>query len=158
MKLIEITRFPCVGYFRAVFSMLALSALTTGLGLSARTATINRPKIPWETRQTLSGIVSDSICGKGHTINRHGDRECTQLCVKLGANYALVVGKSLFTLKGHEAELNEFAGQGVLVTGAVSRDTVRVESVTPLDPLYMDPLQNGNGARVEVSKADQRVK
>jgi hypothetical protein len=133
MKPIRLSRLvPRRGYIRTAASALALSAVIMGFGFSARTATINREKVPWETRHILSGIVSDSVCGKGHTINRHGDRECTRLCVKLGANYALVVGKSLFILKGHEAELDEFAGQSVIVTGAVSRDTVRVESVAPL--------------------------
>ncbi len=156
MKLIETTRpFPRLGYIRTVASALALSTVIMGIGLSARTATINRPKEPWETRRILSGILSDSVCGKGHTIDGRGDRECTRLCAKLGANYALVVDRSLLILKGHEAELDEFAGQSVIVAGAVSHNTVKVEWVAPLDPLYMDPRQSPSA--VEVSKANRRV-
>jgi hypothetical protein len=55
---------------------------------------------------------------------------------EVGRRLALVVGKSLFVLKGHETELDQFAGQGVIVVGTVSRDTVRVESVVPLDGLH----------------------
>jgi hypothetical protein len=135
---------------RAVVSALLLSAVIMVIVFSARTATINRQTDPSETRRIMSGVVSDSVCGKGHTINGHGDRECTRLCVKLGANYALVVGRSLFILKGHEAELDEFAGQRVIVAGAVSRNTIRVESVAPLDLLH-------NVASFEVSKANLRV-
>ena len=114
MKSIEIARlFPRRGYIRTVICVLALSTLIMGMGFSARTATINREKLPWETKRILSGIVSDSVCGKGHTINGHGDRECTRTCVKLGANYALVASKSLYLLKGHESELDEYAGEKV---------------------------------------------
>jgi hypothetical protein len=87
MKPIEIKGFfPRRGYIRTVGSALALSAVMMGIGLSGRTATINIPKEPWETKRILSGIVSDSMCGKGHTLSGHGDRECTRLCVKLGAD------------------------------------------------------------------------
>jgi hypothetical protein len=135
MKSTEIARlFPRRSYTHTVICALALSTLIVGMGLSARTATINREKLPWETKRILSGIVSDSVCGKGHTINGHGDRECTRTCVKLGANYALVISRSLFILKGHEVELNEYAGEKVIVTGAVNGNIVRVEAVAPVDP------------------------
>jgi hypothetical protein len=123
-------------YLRTVAFTLALSTVIVGIGLSGRTATINSAKMPWETKRILSGIVSDSICGKGHTINGHGDRECTRICVKLGANYALVTGRSLFILKGHQAELDEYAGEKVIITGAVNGNIVRVESVAPGDLLH----------------------
>jgi hypothetical protein len=135
MKSTEIARlFPRRGYIRTVICAFLLSTLIVGMGFSARTATINREKLPWETKRILSGIVSDSACGKGHTINGHGDRECTQACVKLGANYALVISRSLFILKGHEVELNEYAGEKVIVTGAVNGNIVRVEAVAAVDP------------------------
>jgi hypothetical protein len=73
------------------------------------------------------------MCGKGHAINGHGDRECTRVCVKLGANYALVASRSLFILKGREVELDEYAGEKVIVTGAVNGNIVRVDYVAPVD-------------------------
>jgi hypothetical protein len=144
-----------LGYIRTVASALAVSTVIMGAGFSARTATINREKLPWETKRILSGIVSDSMCGKGHTINGRGDRDWTRSCVNLGADYALVVDRSLFILKGHEAELDEFAGQSVTVAGAVSHNTVKVEWVAAMAPLYMDPPQSV--ATVEVSKVNQRL-
>ena len=137
MKPKEIARLvPRRSCIRTVASALALSTVIMGIGLSGRTATINRAKVPWETRLILSGIVSDSMCGRGHTTNGHGDRECTRICVKLGANYALVASGSLFILKGHEAELDEYAGEKVIVAGAVNGNIVRVESVAPGDLLH----------------------
>jgi hypothetical protein len=47
-----------------------------------------------------------------------------------------VPSRSLFILKGHEAELNEYAGEKVIVAGAVSGNIVRVESVAPLDLVH----------------------
>jgi hypothetical protein len=123
-------------YIRTVAFALALSTVVMGIGLSGRTATISREKVPWETKRILSGILSDSICGKGHIVNGHGDRECTRTCVKLGANYALVISKSLLILKGHEIELDEYAGEKVIVVGAVDGNTVRVGSVAPVGLLH----------------------
>ena len=80
---------PRNGYIRAVICILALSTLVMGMGFSARTATINRERLPWETKRILSGIVSDSVCGKGHTINGHGDRECTRDMRKVGRQLCL---------------------------------------------------------------------
>ena len=137
MKSIGIWRlFSRQGYIRTVAFALALSAVIMGIGSSGRTATINREKVPWGTKLILSGIVSDSMCGKGHAVNGHGDRECTRVCVKLGANYALVANRSLFILKGHEVELDEYAGEKVIVAGTVDGKMVRVESIVPVDLLH----------------------
>jgi len=37
--------------------------------------------------------------------------ECTRECVTKGTKYALVVGKKIYTLDGHEAELDKLAGE-----------------------------------------------
>lgn len=82
------------------------------------------------------------MCGSAHGM---GDAECTRECVKLGAGYALVVKKKIYVLQGHQAELDRFAGENVLVTGKVrNRDTVTVESVTPLvvEVLRRMPTEN----------------
>lgn len=121
------------GYHRKAASALAMLAIALGVGMSARTATIRWQRQPWESTRILTGIVSDSMCGRGHTMNGQGDAECTRLCVKLGCKYALVVGRSLFTLQGHEAALDKFAGEVVMVTGTVRGDIVTVESVTPVN-------------------------
>jgi hypothetical protein len=44
--------------------------------------------------------------------------------------------RGLFILKGHEAELDEYAGEKVLVAGAVNGNIVKVESVAPGDLLH----------------------
>jgi hypothetical protein len=90
---------------------------------------------PWPT-VTLTGIVSDSVCGGDHGIRAPGDPECTRACVALGgAQYALMVGKirlgkKMYLLRGHEADLDRFAGKEVRVMGrALGRDTIIVDEV-----------------------------
>lgn len=83
----------------------------------------------------LTGIVSDSVCGGDHGIRAPGDPECTRACVELGAQYALMVGKlrvgkKMYILRGHEADLDRFAGREVWVKGrALGRDTIIVDQV-----------------------------
>jgi len=52
------------------------------------------------------------------------------MCVKQGQKHGLVVGEKVYTLEGHEADLDELAGQRVAVKGTVMEDTVTVASVT----------------------------
>ena len=57
--------------------------------------------------------------------------ECTRECVKKGTKYALVVGEKVYTLDGHEAELDKLAGERATVNGSVMGEMVTVESVAP---------------------------
>ena len=85
-------------------------------------------------RQTLSGIVSDDMCGgDGHSIMRMGstDAECTKACVLAhGAAYVLAVGTKIYTLSDQKAP-EDFAGQKVRVVGILDgkTNTIRVESI-----------------------------
>lgn len=80
--------------------------------------------------QTLTGVVSDTACGATHNMKNMTPAECTRACAKSGG-YALVVGKDVYILKGHEAELDKLAAETVTVNGTVNGKTVTVESVAP---------------------------
>ena len=84
---------------------------------------------PTGAEKTLTGVVSDAMCGRTHMVKDKTAAECTRMCVQQGQKYALVVGQKVYTLQGHESDLNKFAGQRVTVKGAVSGDTVTVSSV-----------------------------
>ena len=84
-----------------------------------------------ETR-TLTGIVSDSMCGATHMAKDKSPAECTRICAKGGSKYALVVDKTVYTLNGHEAELDKVAGAKATIKGNVSGETVTVQSVSPV--------------------------
>lgn len=81
------------------------------------------------TPKTLTGVVSDSMCGANHMAKDKTPAECTRLCIKQGQKYALVVGTKLYTLQSHEQELDKLAGQRVTVKGTMTGDTLSVTSV-----------------------------
>lgn len=80
---------------------------------------------------TLTGVVSDAMCGAKHMAKNKSAAECTRGCVKSGEKYALVVDEKVYTLQGHEADLDKYAAQKVTVKGTLTGSTVAVESVTP---------------------------
>jgi len=57
--------------------------------------------------------------------------ECVRKCVKDSFDYALVVGKDYYILKGNPEELDKYAAQRVTVKGTLQGDTLTATSVTP---------------------------
>jgi len=104
-----------------VIPMLAAAALVP-LAILAQT--------PVE-QKTLTGIVSDAMCGQTHMMKDKPAAECLRYCIKQGTKYALVAGKTVYTLEGHEAELDKYAAQKVTVKGTLKGETLTVESVLP---------------------------
>jgi hypothetical protein len=83
------------------------------------------------SQKTMTGVVSDSMCGVNHMARNIDPADCLRMCVKKGTKYALVVGKDVYTLEGHEAELDKYAAQKVSLKGTVKGQMMTVESVTP---------------------------
>lgn len=111
---------------KTMFSMKAIPILAAvvlaPLAILAQTA--GDPK-------TLTGVVSDAMCGQTHMMKDKPAAECLRYCVKQGTKYALVAGKNVYTLEGHEAELDKYAAQKVTVKGTLKGEIVTVESVVP---------------------------
>ena len=80
--------------------------------------------------KTLTGVVTDSMCGAHHMEKDKTPAECTRMCVKQGQKYALLVGQKGYTLEGHEDDLDKLAGKKAIVKGNVTGETVAVQSVT----------------------------
>jgi len=82
--------------------------------------------------QTLTGEVSDAMCGAKHEMPGNA-ADCTRACVKHGSSYALVVGDKVYTLATSDeatlAKLNDLAGAKAKVTGEVDGTTITVKSV-----------------------------
>lgn len=112
-------------------AVLTITALSLTVELPAQTSSTNEQNQASGAQKTLTGIVSDSMCGATHMAKDKSPAECTRLCVQQGQKYALVVGKKVYTLEGHAAELDKLAGQRATVKGTVSGDTVTVSSVAP---------------------------
>src|SRR5689334_24935983 len=80
--------------------------------------------------KTLTGVVSDSMCGAKHMAKDKSAAECTRECVKGGTDYALVVAGKVYALKGDKAEIDKYAGQRATVKGTLEGNNVNVQSIT----------------------------
>jgi hypothetical protein len=83
--------------------------------------------------QTLTGEVSDAMCGAKHEMPGSA-ADCTRVCMKHGSKYALVVGDTVYTLETSDKtaldKLNDLAGAKAKVTGDVDGTTITVKSVS----------------------------
>lgn len=78
---------------------------------------------------TLTGVITDDMCGAKHMMPGKSDAECTRVCVKHGAKFAVVAGGQLYVLAGKSSELNALAGKKATVSGELTGNTLTVNSV-----------------------------
>jgi hypothetical protein len=106
--------------------------VTAVLGMQLLVGLAAVPAVATGKSQTLTGQVSDAMCGAKHEMPGNA-AECTRGCVKHGSKYALVVGDKVYTLETSDKttldKLNELAGASAKVTGDVDGDTIAVKSV-----------------------------
>jgi len=79
---------------------------------------------------TLTGEVSDAMCGVSHPIKDAA--ACTRACLGKGSGYALVVKDKAYTLKvsdKEKTELDKLAGKMATITGDINGTTITVASV-----------------------------
>ena len=105
---------------------VATAVLSTGLAVV--------PGMAADSTQTFTGKVSDAMCGAKHSEAGIAPADCVRACVQKGANYALVVGERVYTLKTSDQaaldELNKLAWEQAKVTGTARGDTIVVKAVT----------------------------
>ena len=111
--------------FSATF--LLMGAVVLGAGLTAPAAfAADKP-------QSLTGKVSDAMCGANHMMAGAGS-DCVRACVQKGSKYALVVGDKVYVLdtsdKAMRDKLDKLADKQAKVTGQVNGDSVTVSSVS----------------------------
>ena len=106
--------------------------VTAVLGVQLLAGLAAVPALAGGKSQTLTGQVSDAMCGAKHQMPGN-PAECTRACVKHGSKYALVVGDKVYTLESSDKatldQLNDLAGASAKVTGDVNGDTIAVKSV-----------------------------
>jgi hypothetical protein len=78
---------------------------------------------------TLTGVITDDMCGAKHMMPGKPDAECTRACVKAGAKFAVLAGGKVVVLAGKTAEVSALAGQKATVSGELKGDTLTVSSV-----------------------------
>jgi hypothetical protein len=80
----------------------------------------------WAVQQTLTGQISDSMCGGNHAAM--GDmgknpKECTTSCVKSGGKYVFVSNGKVYAIRNQDfGSLASNAGAKVQVEGDVDKD------------------------------------
>lgn len=87
-----------------------------------------------QSNQTMTGTVSDTMCGAKHMMAGASPAKCTRECAKQGSDYALISDGKVYTLKGNTAQMDKFAGQSVKVTGKLSGTTFAVASISAGKP------------------------
>jgi hypothetical protein len=90
------------------------------------------PALAASKSQTLTGEVSDAMCGAKHEMPGKA-ADCTRGCINHGSKYALVVGDKVYMLETSDKaaldKLNDLAGAKAKVTGEVDGTTITVKSV-----------------------------
>jgi hypothetical protein len=115
----------------SIITVLAFSAIFLAAQMQMPDNSANKPDQSSATPKTLTGIVSDSMCGAHHMDKNQSAADCTRMCVKQGMKHALIVGDKVYTLEGREAELDKLAGKKATVKGHISGETVAVQSAIP---------------------------
>jgi hypothetical protein len=102
------------------------------LGIQMLIGLTAAPALAAGKSQTLTGEVSDAMCGAKHEMPGSA-AECTRACMKHGSKYALVVGDKVYTLETSDKaaldKLNDLAGAKAKVTGEVDGTTIAVKAV-----------------------------
>ena len=118
--------------------------------------------------KTLTGTVSDSMCGAKHMAKDKSAADCTRECVKAGSDYALVVGGKVYALKGDKTALDKYAGQRATVQGMLDGNNINVQSITAAkkaaapngkmgsDHMKMDQMK-GMGQTDQASQPDKEA-
>jgi hypothetical protein len=99
--------------------------------LANDTGTIRQTAVPPSVRtQTFSGVITDDHCGARHDMHSNkSTSECTQACLRRGANYILVNGDRSYRLEGNGDALAQFSGTRVTLTGSLKGNRINVSSV-----------------------------
>ncbi len=89
---------------------------------------IGGPVAGFGAQKTLTGQISDAMCGADHSMMQHGTakpnaRKCTQACVKTGQAYVLVSNGHVYHITNQDfAGLAKYAGESVRATGELGGD------------------------------------
>src|SRR5215470_10619726 len=85
--------------------------------------------------KTWTGMIGDSKCGANHkAAQEHNanltDRDCTEACVKGGAEYILSSNGKVYKLENQkDAALAENAGKTVVVTGTLKGNMITASKI-----------------------------
>lgn len=112
----------CLGAFAAV-------AAAPKPPQAAQLATTQPPTNEGQQQQIYEGMITCSRCGARHSADSGRTAgDCSRVCVRRGAQFALVKGEKTYVLDGNVAQVQKLAGQRARVIGAASGNTISVSS------------------------------
>jgi len=79
--------------------------------------------------KTITGVVSDSMCGAKHNKASADAAACVKKCEDGGAKLVVVAGSKVYTTDDQD-KLKGFEGKEVKVSGSVKGDALTITSVT----------------------------
>jgi hypothetical protein len=80
--------------------------------------------------QTFTGVITDTMCGKSHTMMAgQPDEKCVAACVKGSSQYALYDGQTVLKLSDQKTPAG-FAAKRVKVTGTLNGKTQTIKVVS----------------------------
>jgi len=84
-----------------------------------------------QNQKTWDGFVTDTHCGTNcqRTSDMKPDKACVRLCVRKGSKYGLWYGNHVYELEP-QAKAAKFAAESVRVTGTMTNDIIRIDSIT----------------------------
>jgi hypothetical protein len=78
----------------------------------------------------FDGVISDDHCGPKHDMGSgKSPSECAQACVRDGGFWVIINGDKKYKLAGRD-DLYILAGEKVTVTGSLTGDTIKVNTIT----------------------------
>lgn len=79
--------------------------------------------------ETLSGTISDAVCGAKHAAAAASDTACVKSCLKRGAAPVFVSEGKVYQIAAESRDKAvALAGQKVTVNGKIEGDTLTIES------------------------------
>jgi hypothetical protein len=79
--------------------------------------------------ETMSGTISDSMCGAKHAGAAAADAACVKKCIKGGASAVFVSEGKVYQISADsQKRVGALLGQKVTVNGKLDGDTIDVES------------------------------
>jgi hypothetical protein len=84
-----------------------------------------------QSQTTWDGFVTDTHCGTNcqRTSEMKPDRACVRRCVSRGSKYGLWHGNHVYELEP-QVKAAKFAAENVRVTGEMTNDTIRIQSIS----------------------------
>ncbi len=113
-------------------ALLIVSLGTTSSAITGQNDTAQATPSDSQAK-TFQGMVTCSQCRAKHSAKLgRTATNCTLVCVRGGAGFALIDGEKIYRLQGDSNLLKKFAGQRAQVTGTERDSVITVSSVSAL--------------------------